>query len=606
MASGNYTYVLTTSEKTLTSVSTQKLNFIGTRMTGVTADVRNKIPKFSTITSATLSTQIKTSYSTSDASWIVRSDENTIIKTLWSQDDAITANYKTFTQDVLSYIESNNADAGLATSIYCVSFQISGGGLRTHNYNGNRIDITFTYPTITVKCNVNNENYGEVVSTTHPLNTPIDIGTATDWGEQTCVIEAVPKAGHKFKRWSDGNTNEKREIILSEGVLDAHSVTLAYTAEFEALPYTITVNAEKNGTVEGGGTYLYGSVATLKAIANTGYKFKQWSDGVTENPRSITVTSNAAYTAIFEIKTYSVTTNSSPAHGGTTSGDGIYNYGTVQTITAIPATGYKFTKWSDGNNNNPRQIAISDDINGVIYTAVFEAIVYEIPVSGENGLVETHGEKTYNTTVAITATPHTGYKFVKWSDGETSPNRFLDLTEDVINNIPSYIAEFEIVDLAQNTVDIVGDISLTDSIITKQVTDFIDNNAVRVGDFAFYNCKSLGFLHIKKVKEVGKNAFDNCTGLPSVEIPLATAGLGEYAFSNCINMNALILPAMSVVALTNSNTLNNTAIALGYGHIYVPRDLLTAYREETNWWGQYADAFRAIEDYPELCSLKLT
>lgn len=38
----------------------------------------------------------------------------------------------------------------------------------------------------------------------------------------------------------------------------------------------------------------------LTAIPDTGYKFKQWSDGNTDNPRAITVTGNATYTAEFE------------------------------------------------------------------------------------------------------------------------------------------------------------------------------------------------------------------------------------------------------------------------------------------------------------------
>ncbi len=75
-----------------------------------------------------------------------------------------------------------------------------------------------------------------------------------------------------------------------------------YTAQYTATKrsYTVTVNTDGNGTATGGGSYEHGESATLTATPNSGYKFKQWSDGSTENPRTVTVTGAAAYTAEFE------------------------------------------------------------------------------------------------------------------------------------------------------------------------------------------------------------------------------------------------------------------------------------------------------------------
>ena len=62
------------------------------------------------------------------------------------------------------------------------------------------------------------------------------------------------------------------------------------------------VSADENmGTVSGGGDYGYGSTVTIEAIPNAGYYFLQWNDGNTDNPRTITVTENATYTATFEL-----------------------------------------------------------------------------------------------------------------------------------------------------------------------------------------------------------------------------------------------------------------------------------------------------------------
>lgn len=54
------------------------------------------------------------------------------------------------------------------------------------------------------------------------------------------------------------------------------------------------------GTVSGGGSYADGATATLTAMPNSGYHFVRWQDNNTQNPRTITVTANATYTAYFE------------------------------------------------------------------------------------------------------------------------------------------------------------------------------------------------------------------------------------------------------------------------------------------------------------------
>ncbi len=66
--------------------------------------------------------------------------------------------------------------------------------------------------------------------------------------------------------------------------------------------YTITAvaNDATMGTVTGGGTFLPNTTVTLVATANEGYEFVEWNDGNTDNPRIITVTENANYTATFQ------------------------------------------------------------------------------------------------------------------------------------------------------------------------------------------------------------------------------------------------------------------------------------------------------------------
>ncbi len=66
--------------------------------------------------------------------------------------------------------------------------------------------------------------------------------------------------------------------------------------------YTITLSSSPSngGMVTGGGTYASGKSVVLTATPASGYKFTKWSDGVTTNPRTLTVTSNKTITAYFE------------------------------------------------------------------------------------------------------------------------------------------------------------------------------------------------------------------------------------------------------------------------------------------------------------------
>lgn len=62
---------------------------------------------------------------------------------------------------------------------------------------------------------------------------------------------------------------------------------------------------------------------------------------------------------------------------GSVSGTGTYNVGSTTTLTATPATGYRFIKWSDGNTSATRTITvtqndISANVTNLSYIAYFE------------------------------------------------------------------------------------------------------------------------------------------------------------------------------------------------------------------------------------------
>ena len=80
----------------------------------------------------------------------------------------------------------------------------------------------------------------------------------------------------------------------------------------------------------------------------------------------------------------------------------------------------------------------------------------------------------------------------------------------------------------------------------------------------------------------------------------------------CYSLTALILGASTVCKIKNSSIFTNcyhyngtvhttyNPDGLKDGYIYVSKALIEDYKVATNW-SKFAEQFRAIEDYPEIC-----
>lgn len=262
------------------------------------------------------------------------------------------------------------------------------------------------------------------------------MGSVTGGGTYTYLHEmsltATPAFGYHFVQWNDQNTDNPRTITVTRDS--------AFTAQFAANSYVITAepNDPTMGSAYGSGTYNFNTTATLTAVAEYGYHFTQWSDGVTDNPRTVTVQNSATYTAQFEINSYILTVQSSNPAIGTTSGGGSYNYLTPVNITANPNAGYHFTQWSDGNTDNPRLVTVTQNAT---YTAQFAINSYAVGVASSNsnmGSVSGSGTYNHNSTATLTATPYYGYHFVQWQDGNTENPRSVVVTDSA-----QYTAQFD-------------------------------------------------------------------------------------------------------------------------------------------------------------------
>ena len=109
------------------------------------------------------------------------------------------------------------------------------------------------------------------------------------------IVSASPASGYRFDRWSDGGS-QSHEVLWDLG-----KTLTAYFTRIETTKYTVVLLASpaSGGTTSGSGTFEAGTVRTVSATANPGYRFIRWSDGKAQS-HSVTWDSNKTLIAYFE------------------------------------------------------------------------------------------------------------------------------------------------------------------------------------------------------------------------------------------------------------------------------------------------------------------
>jgi len=243
-----------------------------------------------------------------------------------------------------------------------------------------------------------------------------------DHGGSGTAVTAQPNTGYHFVSWSDGVTTATR---TETNVTADKSVT----ATFAINTYTLTYTAGAHGTISGTSpqTVNWGALGSqVTAVADTGYHFVSWSDGVLTAARTDAGAANLSVTATFAINTYTLTYTAGP--GGTISGTSLQavNHGGSGTaVTAQPNTGYHFVSWSDGVTTATRtETNVTADKS---VSATFAINTYTLTyTAGAGGTISGTTPQTVNHGAggtAVTAQPNTGYHFVSWSDGVTTATR---------------------------------------------------------------------------------------------------------------------------------------------------------------------------------------
>ena len=258
--------------------------------------------------------------------------------------------------------------------------------------------------------------------------------------------EGVPRTF--ISGWSNNMAGENpADYFSSDG--DALGIGLDADGDVVMGNLCTTITLDPNG-----GTlpeYSLVAGAALPIPTKTGYTFAGWyekedlsGDPVTEIPSY--AVGDKQYWAKWTANTYTVTFE---ANGGTGSmDDQTFTYGEEKALTenTFTRTGYTFAGWNtqaDGNGTSyadGEELSLTDNLT--LY-ALWTINTYKITAqvaNGCEGMGEVIGGGTYKygTTVTLTATANSGYRFVEWEDGETSATRKI-----TVEGNATYTAKFE-------------------------------------------------------------------------------------------------------------------------------------------------------------------
>ena len=277
---------------------------------------------------------------------------------------------------------------------------------------------------------------------------------------KNATVTASRKTGYKFDGWYNGST----KVTSTNPYTFAPTANITLTAKWaiNIVSDIIKISPSGGGTVSPNPIIGQENTAiSTTAIPAIGYKFKHWgyddvsvSEGYSEsitNPLKITVTGKRNVTAVFELKSYTVTWN---ANGGTVSPASVSKthgstLGTLPTSTraATAEYSYTFAGWftaaSDGTQISSTTIVTGNVTYYAHWTATKRS--YTATFNGNGGSTPSPSSITKEYNAALGTLPtcsRTGYTFLGWytaSSGGTKISTTTVVTKDI-----TYYAQWSI------------------------------------------------------------------------------------------------------------------------------------------------------------------
>ena len=267
-------------------------------------------------------------------------------------------------------------------------------------------------------------------------------GSGTYSFEANATISTIPNTGYVFSGWT-GDTQYVTDVNSTTTIVTIPSSSVSVIPTFTPINYQITVSSDSNGTVSGGGSYPYGTIANIIPTGNgqdfpnnapAGYTLASWAitdqagqiTQRSDNPLPLVVDGNYTIFANFEpiiVALHDLNITTSSVSGGQIFNDtslrewNASNATLSSVITATPNPGYSFIGWHNPDNKSispdfksPRITFTTDSNASLIAQFSKDIIDTTIRISG-NGSVQTESNET---ALVFNANPNVNNYFNEW------------------------------------------------------------------------------------------------------------------------------------------------------------------------------------------------
>jgi hypothetical protein len=246
-----------------------------------------------------------------------------------------------------------------------------------------------------------------------------------------------PSTTYFYKAWSfDESYNYSSGITTQAETFDEDGPTL-FQVNLQASP-------ENGGTVNGQGTYAGGTQTTVTAYPAHGWEFLNWTEAQqvvsTQASYTFIVEANRDLVANFQLQSFMISAQADPAIAGEVTGDGMFFWGEIASLSATPYQGWEFIGWKENDEmvsfENPWKFQV---FNNRELSAVFESFYRDLTVQVQGkGFTEPPpgvyafllGEK-----IILNATADNQWFFSKWIvNGEDffSPYIMVEIDDNVL------------------------------------------------------------------------------------------------------------------------------------------------------------------------------
>jgi uncharacterized repeat protein (TIGR02543 family) len=290
------------------------------------------------------------------------------------------------------------------------------------------------------------------------INNQLVIGSFVSFTEGSVTVDPAPESdgkytsgtevtltarsdsGYDWKGWlgTGSDTSNPTRVTMSG---NNKNVTVTFEPRFSLIVSNQLVIGPIVSFTEGSvvvnpapgddGKYASGTRVTLTASPTTGYGWKNWSGTGSDisNPATVTISSDKHVAVTFELRflltlnNQAVTGSSADFTGGSVSvspapgTDGRYTKDAVTVLTASPASGYRFDRWSGDVSDRVTSVTINMNANksiSVNFIKVYNLTTATNP-DGGGSVSPATGIYDEGTNIILTATPLSGYRFDRWS-----------------------------------------------------------------------------------------------------------------------------------------------------------------------------------------------